>query len=154
MPVGALAVAMVQASFFTSLMPAVGAAPLILAGLAAALRAAIPMAAVAMRADIENRVTVQTAARPLPEVRVVMSHRRHRYERGWTTTVWLCQLRTSLFGLTSQGFAAESGTLPRQRQGSCLPRLQITITDGKMMGACGAMMLCPPAERSENFVFR
>jgi hypothetical protein len=48
-------------------MPAVGGAPLILAGLVTALRAAIPMAAVAMRADIEDGVTVQAAAGPLPE---------------------------------------------------------------------------------------
>ena len=129
MPVAALAVPMVQPSFLTMLMPAVSAPPLILAGLVTALRAAIPMAAVAMRADIENRVTMQTAARPLPEVSVVMGHHGHRCERGWTTAVWLCQLRTSLFGLTSQGFATESGALPRQRQGSFLPRLQITITD-------------------------
>jgi len=81
MPIGALPVAMIQTSFFASLMAAVGAAPLIQARLVTALRAAIAMAAVAMGADVEDCVTLQPAARPLPEVCVLMGHRRHRRRR-------------------------------------------------------------------------
>lgn len=82
MPVVALPIAMIQSSCFALLMPAVGAAPLIQTGLVTTLRAAIAMSAVAMRADVEDCVTMQPATRPLSEVCVVMGHRRHRRRRG------------------------------------------------------------------------
>ena len=95
MPVGALPVAMIQASFFASLMPTVGVPPLIQTGSVTALQAAIAMSAIAMGTDVEDRVTLQPTACPLPEVCVIMGHHRHRWSAGWTTTIWLCQLRTS-----------------------------------------------------------
>ncbi len=83
MPVGALPVAMIEPPFFAPLMPPVGVAPLLKAGLPAALRTAIAMPAVAVRADVENDVAVRPAARPLPEIRVLVSHRRrHRRRAG------------------------------------------------------------------------
>ena len=61
MPVGALPVAMIEPSFFASLMSLVGAAALIQTGLVTALRAAIAMPPVAMGADVEDGVTMQQA---------------------------------------------------------------------------------------------
>ena len=94
MPVGALPVTMVQPPFFTSLMPLIGAAPLIHAGLVPAHGAAIAVPAITMRADVEDRMTMQPAARPLQEVCVAMGHRRHRSRRVDNSS-WLCQVRTS-----------------------------------------------------------
>lgn len=104
MSVGALPVAMIQSAFLALLMTAVGAASLILTGLVTALRAAIAMSAIAMRADVKDRVTMQPAARPLPEVCVLMCHRRHRCRRGGQRRSGYVSLGPVLFWLTSQRF--------------------------------------------------
>jgi hypothetical protein len=57
MPVGALAVAVVEPTFRGLLVSAIGAAALIQANLAAATDAAIPLSAVATRTNEEECVT-------------------------------------------------------------------------------------------------
>lgn len=98
MPVGALPVAMVEPSFFAALIPVIGSAPLIQPGLQAALRAAVAMPAITVRADVEDDVTMLPAARPLPEVRIVMGHRRHRRWRGGQRQSGYVSLGPVLFG--------------------------------------------------------
>lgn len=154
MPIGALPVAMIQSPFFTLLMTAVRTTPLIQASLLTALRTAITMSAVAMRADVEDSVTMQPAAGPLPKVCAIVSHRRHSRRRGRQRQLGYVRLGPVLFWLTSLRFAAEWGTLTRQRQGSFVSTPPDTIHDVKMMGAFGAMMLWSPARSSGNYVFR
>lgn len=82
-PIVPLPVAMIEPPFRTSLVPPVRASPLVEARLLAALRTAIAMAAVTVRADVENRVALLPAARPLQETRIVMGQRRrHRRLAG------------------------------------------------------------------------
>jgi hypothetical protein len=68
-----LPVAMVQSSFRTPLVPAVGAASLPEAGFSAASGAAIAVSAIAVRTDPEHRVATTAAANPLPENHFAMS---------------------------------------------------------------------------------
>jgi hypothetical protein len=82
-PILALPVAMIEPALYTALMPPVGATPLMKTGLLAALRTAITMAAVTVRADEEDRVTVLPAACALQQLRFIMGRqRRHRRRAG------------------------------------------------------------------------
>jgi len=101
---------MIEPALFTALIASIGASLLPKTGLPAALRAAIAMAAIAMRADEENGVAMLPATRPLQEHRL-MNGRRHRVcAAGWTTAAWLCHVKTSSVWLTSFEVATESGT--------------------------------------------
>jgi hypothetical protein len=81
-PILPLPIQMIEPSFFTALVPPVGAAPLMQTRLLTALRAAITMSAVTVRADEEDRVAVFPATRPLQENRLIMCRRRHRRLAG------------------------------------------------------------------------
>jgi hypothetical protein len=70
---------MVQPSFETPLMAAVGAAPLLEACCGTASGAAIALAAITVPADPEHGMTSATAANPLPENRFAM--KRHAANR-------------------------------------------------------------------------
>jgi hypothetical protein len=70
-----LSVTMIELPFGTLLVAAVGASPLLPAGLLAALVAAVAVSAIAVRADEENRVAALTKADPLPQNRFAMNHR-------------------------------------------------------------------------------
>jgi hypothetical protein len=70
-----LTVAMIEPPFRALLVAAVGAPPLLAAGLLAALVAAVAVSAIAVRTDEENRVTALTEANPLPQNRFAMNHR-------------------------------------------------------------------------------
>jgi hypothetical protein len=71
----ALTVAMIETSFGTLLMAAVGAPSLVGAGMLTASGAAISLSAIAVRANIEHRVTGGTEANSLPQHRFAMSCR-------------------------------------------------------------------------------
>jgi hypothetical protein len=71
----ALAVAMIEPPFRTLLVPPVGTPPLTLAGELAALRAAIAVSAITVRADEESRVTLLAQANSLPENCFAMNRR-------------------------------------------------------------------------------
>jgi hypothetical protein len=82
-PILALPVAMIEPSFFAALVPPVGAAPLMETGLLSALRTAVAMPTITVRADKENRVTVLPAACALQQLRFIMGRqRRHRRPAG------------------------------------------------------------------------
>lgn len=66
---------MIELSLGALLVAAVGAPPLLAAGLLAALIAAVAVSAIAVRADEENRVAALTKANPLPQNRFAMNHR-------------------------------------------------------------------------------
>lgn len=74
--IGALPVAMVQPCLDTLLIAAVGTAPLLQPGLAAAIRTAVLLATIAVLAKPEHRVTSAAAADPLVENRLVNGHAR------------------------------------------------------------------------------
>ena len=78
-PVPVLPVAMIQPSFLTSLIAAVGAAPLLEPGGGAASAAAVALAAVAMPADPEHCLAFAAKANPLKENRFAMN----RHARPW-----------------------------------------------------------------------
>lgn len=64
-----MAVAMIEPSFYASLVAAIGTPPVPKASGTAAGEAAIAMATVTVRADPEHRVTCAVAANPLKENR-------------------------------------------------------------------------------------
>jgi len=71
----ALPVAMIEPPFRTLLVAFIGAAPLVAACLLAALGAAIAVSAVAVGADVEDRLALQAATGSLQEYRFPMSRR-------------------------------------------------------------------------------
>jgi fatty acid desaturase len=77
-----LTVAMIELPFGALLVAAVGAPPLLAAGLLAALVAAVAVPAIAMRADEENRVAALTKANPLPQNRFAMNRRHASSQAG------------------------------------------------------------------------
>ena len=77
-----LAIAMIELPFGALLVAPVGAPPLLPAGLLAALIAAVPVSAVAVSADEENRVAAFTQANPLPQNRFAMNHRHASSQAG------------------------------------------------------------------------
>jgi hypothetical protein len=81
-PVIALTVTMIEPSFRTPLMAAVGAPSLEEAGLLTALGAAIALPAIAMRADEEHCVALVTEANTLPEYRFAMNSRHASSQAG------------------------------------------------------------------------
>lgn len=82
-PILALPVAMIEPAFYTALVPPIGAAPLMETGQFAALRTAVAMPPITVRADKENRVTVLPAACALQQLRFIMGRqRRHRCAAG------------------------------------------------------------------------
>ena len=66
---------MIKAAFRALLVPGVGHAPLLNAGLLAALDAAIAMAAIAVRANEKHHETLFAQADSLPEDRFVVNRR-------------------------------------------------------------------------------
>ena len=90
-----LPVAMIFASGQALLVERVGAATLLAAGLLAAHRTAIAMAAVAVRADVEDCVAFTAAANPLQENCFAVTRRHALPQAGdWTTAPLSCQVRT------------------------------------------------------------
>jgi len=77
-----LAIAMIELPFGALLVAPVGAPPLLPAGLLAALIAAVPVSAVAVSADEENRVAAFTQANSLPQNRFAMNHRHASSQAG------------------------------------------------------------------------
>jgi hypothetical protein len=77
-----LSVTMIELPFGTLLVAAVGAPPLVAAGLLAALFAAVAMSAIAVRTDEENRVAALTKASPLPQNRFAMNRRHASSQAG------------------------------------------------------------------------
>jgi hypothetical protein len=77
-----LAIAMIELPFGAFLVAPVGAPPLLPAGLLAALIAAVPVSAVAVSADEENRVAAFTQANSLPQNRFAMHHRHASSQAG------------------------------------------------------------------------
>jgi hypothetical protein len=73
---------MIEPSFRALLVAAVGAPPLLAAGLLAALVAAVAVSAIAVRTDEENRVAALTEANPLPQNRFAMNHRHASSQAG------------------------------------------------------------------------
>ena len=73
---------MIELPFGALLVAAVGAPPLLAAGLLAALVAAVAVPAIAMRADEENRVAALTKANSLPQNRFAMNHRHASSQAG------------------------------------------------------------------------
>ena len=69
----ALTVAMIETSFGTLLMAAVGAPSLVDSGMLTAEGAAVALSTIAVRADEENCATLATEAKPLPEYRFAMN---------------------------------------------------------------------------------
>jgi hypothetical protein len=74
-PVVSLPVAMIEAPFRALLVPYDGATPLLESGLLAAPGDAIAVSPITVRADKENRVTLVTQAKSLPENRFAMNRR-------------------------------------------------------------------------------
>ena len=74
MPVLPLPVAMVEPSFRTLLMSAIGSAPLPLPRLITASEAAVALSAIAMRTEKEHCEAVVEQANPLPENCFPMRH--------------------------------------------------------------------------------
>ena len=111
---------MIEPSFGTPLVAPIGGSPLLAAGLLAALRAAIAMAAVTVRADEENRLAGLTKAKPLPQNRFAVNRRHASSQAGTGQRQWSRgRLEPALFGSPVEWFA-EHGTLPLERQGSPL----------------------------------
>ncbi|MBL8221048.1 MAG: hypothetical protein JNL62_17575 [Bryobacterales bacterium] len=77
LPIGALPVAMIELAFSTALVAFIGASFLAKARLLAALRAAIAMASIAMRADEKDRMALFPATGSLQEYSLTMHRRRH-----------------------------------------------------------------------------
>jgi len=67
LPVGALAVTMIEPALWTLLVAAVGSAALPAARFAAACRAAIALSAIAVRTNPERRLACRAATNPQPE---------------------------------------------------------------------------------------
>ena len=68
---------MIEPPFWTLLMPLIGAAPLLTAGLLAAFGTAIAVTSIAVRADEKRLVAVLPQARSLKEDGFVAVNRRH-----------------------------------------------------------------------------
>jgi hypothetical protein len=77
-PVLPLPRTMIQAAFPASLIPAIGTAPMLKAGLPAAVLAAVAMAAITVRADEEDGVAVLPATGPQQENAFAVNCSRHR----------------------------------------------------------------------------
>ena len=73
---------MIELPFGALLVASVGAPPLLLAGLLAALVAAVAVSAVTVRADEENRVAALTKANSLPQNRFAMNQRHASSQAG------------------------------------------------------------------------
>jgi hypothetical protein len=77
-----LTITMIELPFGALLVAAIGAPPLLAAGLLAALFAAVAMSAIAVSADKENRVAALTKANPLPQNRFAMNRRHASSQAG------------------------------------------------------------------------
>jgi hypothetical protein len=100
---------MIELPFGALLVAAVGAPPLLAAGLLAALVAAVAVSAITMRADEENRVAALTKANPLPQNRFAMNHRHASSQAGLDNGSGLVAgLKPALFGFTCR-MVAEHG---------------------------------------------
>jgi hypothetical protein len=78
----ALPVAMIEPPFLALLVPAVGTPPLTPAAKLTALRAAIAVSAITMRADEESRVTLWSEANSLPQNCFVVNLRHASSQAG------------------------------------------------------------------------
>ena len=100
LPVLPLPVTVIKSAFLAPLMAAVGTPLLAAAIVLTAGFAAITVPAVAVGADEEDGLAVQSDTRPLPQ-RCLAVNRRHRgRRRGWTTTARLCKVGTVLLRYT------------------------------------------------------
>jgi hypothetical protein len=135
---------MIEPAFGAPLMPAVGAAALLEAGLVAASRAAITLAPVAMPTDPEHRVAFPAAANPLPENRFAM-HRHPRPRAGLDNGNRSWQVKTIHSGDLLLGLP--TGTPPLATAGShvLFPPSRNDLTpwasrpdDRRTTRACGA----------------
>ena len=102
---------MIELSFGALVMAAVGASPLLAAGLLTALVAAVAVSAITVRADEKNRGSLdqgKTRCRRTASPRTTAMRRRRR---DWTTAVVSWQAKTSSAWLPVEWFA-EHGTLP------------------------------------------
>jgi hypothetical protein len=81
-PVIALTVAVIEPSFGTLLVPAVGAPSLADSGMLTAKGAAVALSTIAVRADEEHCVTLANAANPLPEYHFAMNCRHASSQAG------------------------------------------------------------------------
>ena len=89
---------MIEPSFGTLLVPAVGAPSLVDSGMLTAEGAAVALSTIAVRADEENCATLATEANPLPEHRFAMNCRHassqagldngDSFVAGWNRSVW------------------------------------------------------------------
>jgi hypothetical protein len=139
---------MIEPSFRAPLMAAVGVAALFPAGSVAASRAAIALAAVAMPADPEHRVTFPAAANPLSENRFAMDrHPRPRAGLDNGNQSWQGKTIHSW----RPAFGLPTGTPPLTTAGSHVPsRLRGTtlhhrraarMIDGRRAPAARMMLL-------------
>ena len=97
LPVGTLPVTMIEPAFGTLLVTAVGGAALPEPGFVAAGRAAVALAAIAVRADPEQRLAFLAAANSRPENHFSMNRHPPR-RRGLTSGNGSWQGKTSLDG--------------------------------------------------------
>jgi hypothetical protein len=110
--IGTLPVPMIEPAFRTPLVAPVGSTVLVPPGFAAATRAAIALAAIAVRADPEHRLASLAATNSLPENHISMN--RHRSTpAGFDNGNGSCQGRTSFEWWPShEGCRARTPLLP------------------------------------------
>lgn len=153
LPVVALAVAMVQPSFRAALMPLIGPPPLLSSRPCAAGLAAIAMATVAVRTQEEGRQAVRPETGPLHQYRFV---RRHACPQAacWTPAPVRVSLDLSVWSHLPEGDDIGASTVGAV--GALLScRLPCPPYSVPMIGRTApAAMMLPPAQASENYVFR
>jgi hypothetical protein len=100
----------IEPSFGTLLIAAVGAAPLTAPSLLPAGDAAVALSAIAAGAEEEDCMAFGAEAKPLPQHYLIES--RHASSRDWTTAVAPWQVRTSLFVVISRRLPYRSPAAP------------------------------------------
>ena len=108
LPIALLPVAVVEPTFRTSLISAVGPASLLDASVTSALAAAIAMSAITMRADVESRLAPLPAARSLAQHSLIMNRR-----VPWSS--WTARQRWALYVRLKPGWLAASIKVYRLR---------------------------------------
>lgn len=154
LPVAALAVAMIQPSFRAALMTLIGPPPLLSSRPCAAGLAAIAMPTVAVRTQEEGRQAVRPETGPLHQYRFM---RRHACPQAacWTPAPVRVSLDLSVGSHLPEGDDIGASTVGAVGAlFSC--RLSCPPYCAPMIGrtAPPAPMMLPPAQSSENYVFR
>ena len=119
-----LPVTVIEAAFGTMLVAAVGGAALLASGLAAASRAAVALAAIAVRTNPEHRLASLAAANPLPENHFSMN-RHPSTQADFDNGNGSCQGKTSFDGGLLMKVAQPEPRCFEQR--GSLPAFQATI---------------------------